>query len=209
MSFNIGDKVRLTGEAWPQKMRGTVRIVEVDADGDAYFPADYGGDWYVVGGYTAELVESAAPAPLTREQIEAFAKVARAGDTITYRWRGAPGGSEIETTLVSDEDGDLRAASGPVFKMHGNLMATWGSVYTVTAVHHQPDPAPSAADLPVGAVVGHPSRDSDPFSGATKWTCDWWMGRFGKEFNPDEVQARLDSGEWRIISLPIKEGTDD
>lgn len=55
--FNTGDKVRLTGDKWPDRLAGTIQTISKRLNGDECFIPDDGLERHLRSGYEAELVE--------------------------------------------------------------------------------------------------------------------------------------------------------
>lgn len=87
-AFKVGDRVKLTGEAWkdnePEMYRRVVEVTRHHENGNPAFIFD-GVEWYIYcdehGDWSATLVEPAAPAPDTRKRLREYTDLAD-GDVV-------------------------------------------------------------------------------------------------------------------------------
>lgn len=71
-TFKRGDKVRLTGDAWPQRLRGTEQIISRLVRGVPVFAEPEGAGWRVSRRYTAELIEASVLADARAIDVDAI-----------------------------------------------------------------------------------------------------------------------------------------
>lgn len=104
MAFKVGDKVRLTGEAWDTEGYSThqgdeVVITESFSDGQAWFKDEKGNDWVLGDEYTVELVESIEkPIPVI---------VIKRVEVLGYRLDYTVGNPEDTSISISNRGYDL------------------------------------------------------------------------------------------------------